>query len=258
MTKKPFILITGDDSIRSEGAILVKRVVEKFADFRIVATKRQMSAVGGALNLEGAESGTEIVDGAEATWVDAYPSDAVYYAIDIMKLKPDLVISGVNHGDNADNAVMLRSGTVGVALTSCFRGFPTVAFSQRIGDFSWRKEHDGSFRKEMLEYPGKIIERVVKKALGYKFPKFTFWNINFPAEPTNKLKVVRTSEGPIYPNYQEGDANHYKYTFKGKFDGWDEDTDAQQLNYGNATLTPCRLEFTKHDELDNLKLLFKD
>ena len=83
MKNKPFILITGDDSVRAEGSILVKRVVEKFADYRIIATKEQQSAVGAKINLKnGGEWGTEQVDGVEAIWVDGTPGDSVYFAFD--------------------------------------------------------------------------------------------------------------------------------------------------------------------------------
>ena len=68
--QKPFILITGDDSVRGEGIILVKRIVEKFADYQLIATKDQQSAVSGKLNFRGGIWGKEDVDGHEAVWVD--------------------------------------------------------------------------------------------------------------------------------------------------------------------------------------------
>lgn len=258
MTKK-FILLTGDDSVRAEGLILIKRIVEKFADYQIVATKEQMSGVGAALTFKGNEYGKEIVDGHEALWVKGYPSDAVYFSFRYLDRKPDLVISGMNSGENIEDATMVRSGTIAAAITaSMARGVPAIAFSRRMTSDDWLKDHDGSFNEELLRYPGEMIEKVIHKALEYNFPKGEFWNVNFPVKETKTLKVVPTNLGGTYPNEQDFDDKKYWYNFEVVYEGWPEGTDAGEIERGNATITPCRLRVTNYDELDNLKKVFDE
>ena len=116
---RPFVLVTGDDSVRAEGIILVKRIIEKFADFKIIATKEQQSAVGGKMNFRGGSWGKEIVDGVETIWVDGSPVDSVKFAFSYLDRKPDMVISGMNTGENVDNSTM-ASGTFNAALQATF------------------------------------------------------------------------------------------------------------------------------------------
>lgn len=258
MTKK-FILITGDDSVRAEGIILLKRVVEKFADFQIVATKNQQSAVGAAIDLHGGEWGKEIVDGHEAIWVDGYPSDATYFAFDYLKRKPDLVISGVNHGENIENSSVIRSGTLACAVTaSASRYVPSVAFSMRISSKDWRKEHNGTIRENLIDYPGKLIEKIIKKALDYNFEKGTFWNVNFPERITEEIKIVRTNEDGTYQNHQNIENNRFEYKLDAVHENWPEDTDAGALSSGFVTITPCKVEYTDYSQLDSLKKIFNN
>lgn len=254
---KPFILITGDDSIRGEGIILVKRVVEKFADFQIVATKDQMSAVGAALNLKGGEWGKETVDGHEAIWVDGYPSDAAYFALDYLEKLPDLVISGVNHGENIEESTMIRSGTVACAMTTAKRNIPTIAFSRRVPIGGWLDGDKKEFHESLLEYPGKLIEKIVKKALDYNFPDHTFWNVNFPENPTNTLKVVPASFAGSYPNNKKITGNRYDHDLTViDYTNQPVGTDAYELTQGNATITPCKIQFNVESEMEKLRDTF--
>lgn len=255
---KPFILITGDDSVRAEGIILLKRVVEKFADFAIVATKDQQSAVGAALGLKGGEWGREVVDGHDAYWVTGYPSDAVYFAFAKFKdRKFDLVLSGMNHGENIENTTLPRSGTIAAAFTAAASRFtPAVAFSRRISSKDWHsKQHDGTINADLLEYPGKLIEKIIKAALEYDFPARTFWNANFPEAPTTQLRVLPTGDSQSYPNNMLIAEQKYNYDFISQYEGWDEATDSGALSAGVATLTPCRVEYTDHAQLQKLEEL---
>ena len=260
MKNKPFILITGDDSVRAEGSILVKRVVEKFADYRIIATKEQQSAVGAKINLKnGGNWGTEQVDGVEAIWVDGTPGDSVYFAFDYLKKigkKPDLVISGMNLGPNFSDGSLLISGTVCAAsIAALSRHTPAIAFSFYDSGKNWLKDHDGGFDEKMLKYPGEVMKKFIKYALEKGMPKGTFWNINFPAEPTNKIKLVSTYDGAHFPNRVkiEGD----KYSYIPEFGSMDvaENTDVKELANGFITFTPCRTQFTDQAEFDRLKKL---
>lgn len=256
--KKPFILITGDDGVKAEGIILLKRIVEKFADYQIVATKKQQSAVGAAINLHGGEWGFVDVDDHKAIWVDGYPSDAVYMAFEYLKRKPDLVVSGLNHGENIENSSVVRSGTVACAVSaSASRQTPSIAFSMRISTMDWRKEHTGEFREELINYPGDLIKKIILKGLEYDFPARTFWNVNFPEKETQEVKVVKTNEDGTYPNRQDINGNKYNYTLEPFYSNWADDTDAGALSNGFTTITPCKVEYTFESEIPNLKKIFE-
>jgi 5'-nucleotidase len=259
MQKRPFILLTGDDSIRAEGLILVKRVVEQFADFKIVGTKQQQSAVGAKITVSThCAWGTEIVDGTEALWVEGTPSDAVFFAYDYLDRTPDLVVSGVNLGINVSNQIH-RSGTVAAAVTAAqTRQTKAIAFSMQTPDHDWFREHDGSFNEKLIAYPGNMVEFFIKKALDAVFPPEVFWNVNFPATPTQEVAVVPTGPGDYWENRTV--INREKYTLS--YNEIDppiisaHDTDSHQIAEGKITLTPCKVNYTDHTELATLQKLF--
>lgn len=252
MNDRPFILITGDDSVRGEGIILVKRIVEKFADCKIIATKKQRSGSASSIEFPGGEWGTEIVDGSEAVWITGTPADSVYFAFDYLDRKPDLVISGLNYGENL-TITTHTSGTVGAALIAAQRrATPAISFSMRTKGEEWFKTHSGSFNETLLEYPGKLIEKIVKVALKSTMPEESFWNVNFPAKPTETLKVVPASRTDYWLNTQSIKKGEYKYKYDTNNNAPKKNTDLYEIDNGNATLTPFKLEFTDNEELKNL------
>lgn len=259
MQKRPFILLTGDDSIRAEGIILVKRVVEKFADCKIIGTRYQQSAVGSKITVSDLCSwGTETVDGSEAIWVEGTPSDAVYFAYDYLELKPDLVISGINMGVNVSNQIH-RSGTVAAAITATqSRYTKSLALSMETPSEDWFRDHDGSFTEKLLEYPGKVLEKIITKAMETEFSKDVFWNVNFPAKATEEIAVVPTGPGDYWENRIIIDRQEYTLTYN-KIDPpmiTTINTDTHQVNEGKITITPCRVDYTDYTELATLQKLF--
>jgi 5'/3'-nucleotidase SurE len=257
--RKPFILITGDDSVRAEGIILVKRIVEGFADFKIIATKDQQSGVGGKINLkDGGRWGKEIVDGVETIWLDGTPGDAVYFAFDYLKQKPDLVICGVNMGPNFSNGNMFISGTVSAAaIASISRKTPTIAFSMDISGDKWFKDHNGEFDEILLEYPGKMIGKFIKLALKKGMAENSFWNINFPKTQTERVKIVKTYKGAQFPNRIIIQNDKYAYNPEFGEIKAPNFTDVKELSKGFITFTPCSIQFTDVTEFMRLRSIKK-
>ena len=258
MQTRPFFLITGDDSVHAPGIILLKRIVEPFADCAIVATKEQQSAKGSGLTFPGSSWGAEIVDGCEAIWIDGTPSDAVYFAFDYLKQKPDFVLSGVNLGVNIGDA-MHRSGTVSAVVTAAqSRNTPGIAFSLVSAATSWYQDHgkDTVFNEQLLSYPGKLIRTIIEKALTYDFPANSFWNVNFPAEPTSELHVVPTGPGNHWNNNQTIAEDRFTYIYDHQTPETLINCDIKLIHQGKATITPCRVSFTLESELVPLKQVF--
>ena len=130
------ILVANDDGFEAEG---IDVLVEGLADVEgvevtVVAPLEQQSGTGGKTTVgELAVTDVELASGHPAKAVDGFPSDAVRVAMDDLGIEPDLVITGVNEGQNVGPAVDL-SGTVGAARAAVARGVPALATSQGTGD----------------------------------------------------------------------------------------------------------------------------
>ena len=250
--QRPFFLLTGDDSVRAEGIILVKRLIQDWADFQIVATKEQMSGAGTRANFPGGHYGMEEVDGHQALWVDGTPADAAYFASQYLERPIDLVISGMNLGQNVTNE-MHRSGTVGAALTAAqCRQLKALAVSMEVDGEKMFMHHTGTLDERLLEYPGKKLLQLIKAALDYSFPPRTFWNINFPAKPTETIKVVPAADDQYWINDMSIKEGVYAYNDTAEVQ-LTPGKDVYELTIaGNITVTPCRVEFTDYQQLDKL------
>jgi 5'-nucleotidase len=252
---KPFILITGDDSVRGEGIILVKRVVEKFADYQLIATKDQQSAVSGKLNFRGGEWGKEIVDGHEAIWVDGSPGDAVNFAYDYLDKKPDIIISGMNIGENVDNST-LASGTFSAALRATYcRSTPAMAISLEVpvGDDSWLNDHNGDFREEMMEYPGVLLEKIIKLFIEKSKNWMGVWNINFPVEKTNEFKFCPNYSNNYFPNRVSIERDRFDYIDEFDEESQAPDSDVKVMLDNIVAITPIKWDLTDWEELEKLR-----
>ncbi len=254
--QKPFFLLTGDDSVRAEGIILVKRLVQDWADFQIVATREQMSGAGSRCSFPGGTYGTELVDGHTAIWVSGTPADAVYFATQYLERPIDMVISGMNLGQNVTNE-MHRSGTVGAALTAAqCRNLKALAVSIQVPEDKFFMQHNGAFDESLLSYPGKLLLQIIKQAHAYPMPHQTFWNVNFPAKPSTQIKVVPTSNSHYWINdmtIKEG-SYAYKDTIGNHLQPGE---DIHELLQGNVTITPCKVEYTDESQLSALEELLK-
>lgn len=126
------ILVGNDDGYSAEGIDTLVTALETLDDVEVtvVAPLEQQSGTGGK-RTDGdlAVTDVELASGHEAKAVDGYPSDAMRVAIDDLGLKPDLVVTGINQGQNLGGLVDI-SGTVGAARAAAQRGVPALATSQ--------------------------------------------------------------------------------------------------------------------------------
>ncbi len=132
---RPLILVTNDDGVHSPGLLAALQAVHDLADLVVVAPKEQQSGMG--RSMPGAMNGaifTEDLkfpgDHAPAYSVSGSPAQAVLYGLleVCRQRRPDLVISGINYGENVGSSVMI-SGTVGAALQAADMGTPALAIS---------------------------------------------------------------------------------------------------------------------------------
>ncbi len=259
------ILLTGDDGYNSIGTRVLIQVLQKDHKLTVVGTKTQQSAVGGKLNIKTGGSWVETsVDGVQAFCIDGSPCDAMEFAYAKIPQKFDLLISGVNLGENV-GVSSISSGTVCAA----WRGLGLEVAQNALalswvtpGDFYFRKHDESDPLDEFLETPGKMVRTTIKKVIENSLWGSNFLNINFPAKHSEKMAWAKLAPS-IKACYPPISVNEDNNTFSYPFSPHDEvicDTayDIAALRQGNITLTPLHLDWTDHAlyrKLENEKMV---
>lgn len=246
--QKPLILVCNDDGIFSNGIKALAEVADEFGDVEIIAPDRQQSAVGHSITISTPlrARSFRIDDRFNGQAVSGTPADSVKLAHNqLLKRKPDLVVSGINHGSNAGINI-LYSGTVSAATEGTILGYPSIAIS--CTDFD--EDADLSGCKE-------AARKVIGYVLNHGLPKGVTLNLNAPSGPLKGIKWVRQAnsryveefEGRIDPH------NRSYYWMTGKFQLLDEDenNDISALEKGFASLTPIQYDLTAYSLLDDLR-----
>lgn len=196
------ILVTNDDGYRAKGIEALVEMVKPLGEVTVIAPKYHQSGVAMAVTMGYQPIAVKELgerDGVRWIYLDGTPASCVKFAIDEVFLdgKPDLVVSGVNHGMNAATAACY-SATLGAAQEAAINGIPAVGVSiDDMGD-----EPDFSAVAEL--FPG-LLERILKAQEG-RFG--TFYNVNFPNLPRELIKGVRVGHLGI---------GHWE----DEFDAWD-------------------------------------
>jgi 5'-nucleotidase len=155
---RPLALLANDDGFSSVGIRALRAALSVFADVVICAPETEQSAASHALSLNKPLRLREVEPGIFA--VDGTPADCVYIAIHsarVLPRKPDVVVSGVNHGLNLGQDVFY-SGTVAAAREGALRGFPAIASSA----------HPKANFEDVAKLTAQLAERIVgmKKSEG--------------------------------------------------------------------------------------------
>lgn len=258
VSKKPRVLLTGDDGYNSLGTRLVIHALKDKYDLHIAGTLRQQSAVGSKISIHtGFEWGTEKVDGVPALWVDATPADAIELATAYFDEPFDFVVSGVNWGANLGAAIP-SSGTLGAAQRALAVQLTTksVAFSWDLPVEMYTMAHNGvDSLEDYLEYPGTLIEPIIQKAMESNWWDASLLNINFPAQASSKvlltrllpnLKEIYNYDEKIDPSEQDG--GHFDYTgSRNTTTVFELSSDVGAVNSGCISITPCKYDYLDTD-----------
>ena len=249
-TKRPLILVSNDDGYRAKGINSLVKVLAEFGDVIAMAPHTGRSGKGCAITSEQPIMFTPVSqeEGIEIYSCTGTPADCVKLAFNALLTRtPDLVIGGINHGDNsAVNAHY--SGTMGVVLEGCMKGIPSVAFSLCSHDA------DADFNP-MLPYVRRIAEQVLANGL----PKGTCLNVNVPK--TQDLKGVRicrqtdASWGGEWARGQHPKGGEY-FWLTGKFTNNEpgvEESDRWALEHGYVAITPIQIDMTAYHLINELK-----
>jgi 5'-nucleotidase len=247
--KKPVILITNDDGIMSPGIRHLIKLMRKLGDVVVVAPDKPQSAMGHAITIEVPLRLQQMhIDGKHIEYgCSGTPVDCVKLAVDkILFAKPDLLVSGINHGSNSSINV-IYSGTMSAAVEGAIENIPSIGFS--ILDFSYDADF-GPSEKYLLS----ICRKVLKNGL----PIGLCLNVNIPKVSRIKgVKVCRQALASWDDEYYERKDPHHKnyYWLTGEFINNDngKDTDEWALKNGYISVVPVLYDFTAHYAIQQLK-----
>src|SRR5690554_147302 len=159
--KRPLILVTNDDGITAPGIRTLISIAEEFGDVMVVAPDSPQSGKGHAITV----NNTLYVNKISQTEYSCSgtPVDCVKMAVhELMKQKPDLCISGINHGSNSSINV-IYSGTMSAAVEAGIEGIPAIGFS--LADFSWNANFERSeeHTSELQSRPHLVCRLLLEK-----------------------------------------------------------------------------------------------
>ncbi len=239
------ILITNDDGIDAYGLMLLEQLAKtRSDDITIVAPIDNRSGTSQAISLQNELHFSHIRDNRYAC--SGNPADCVMLALNLIfkDTRPDLVLSGINHGMNASDDVGY-SGTVGAAREAAIVGIPAIAFSQCYG----RLEADFEVAREF----GK---RVFDHALSIRLPARHVLNVNFPSSELSAVKGIRTAaldRHKMSDQILEGsNPNHFVIGPLNQRIETNPESDRYHLQNGYVTFTPLLVDTTATALLNNI------
>jgi len=253
MSKKPLILVTNDDGITAPGIRALIEVVRELGDVIVVAPDKPQSGMGHAITIDATlRINKHTIYGVKEEYSSSgTPVDCVKIAINkiLNNKKPDLCVSGINHGSNMSINV-IYSGTMSAALEGAIEGIPSVGFSL------CNHSIDADFTASKI-IAKKICENILKNGL----PKDVCLNVNIPPlhiDEIKGIKVCRQARSNWVEELDErkdpGGKTYFWLT--GKFVNYEEektDTDVWALDNNYVSIVPVHFDLTAHHALAELK-----
>ncbi len=249
MTERMKVLVSNDDGIHAVGLRTLVEWLAKKYEVYVSAPDRERSAMGHALTLHKPLRVDEIeFDSpvAKAYSVTGTPSDCVKIALNaILDFRPDIVVSGINHGPNLGIDV-LYSGTVSAALEGAINGLPSVAVSLTNG---YEKHAD-------FNAAGEFICSYLPKFLEAQLPPKTILNVNVPAVGLSEMSGVKVTQlgTRMYTDTYERRVDPRKqvyYWLAGEIAeaGDDENSDVETIRNNMISVTPVQFDLTNYKVL---------
>ena len=249
--KRPLILVTNDDGINAPGIRTLISVVKDIGDVIVVAPDSPQSGMGHAITINSTLHSSRITP--KNSEIIEYscsgtPAGCVKLAInELMPRKPDLCVSGINHGSNSSINV-IYSGTMSAAIEAGIEGVPAIGFS--LLDYSWNA--DFSHSKD-------FIRKITLNALNNGIPKGVVLNVNIPAVKKSDIKGVKICRQAKAYWVEEFDKRKNPlgqeyYWLTGKFVNKDqgEDTDEWALKNNYISIVPVEFDLTAHHAIQGL------
>lgn len=243
--KQPVILITNDDGISAPGIRNLVDAVRGLGKIVVVAPDKPQSGMGHAITIGNPlrlHPMHHLFEGVEAWQCSGTPVDCVKLAVDkVLRRKPDLCLSGINHGSNHSINV-IYSGTMSAAVEAAIESIPSVGFS--LLDYSVEADFTAA---------RKYVRIIVEEVLEHPMDKHLILNVNFPAIPDSLIKGIKVCR-QAYAKYEEdflerNDPTGKKYYWlTGKFVNFDKgrDTDVWALEHNYVSVVPVQFDMTNY------------
>jgi len=248
-SKKPLIFVTNDDGIHAKGLSELIKGIRSLGEIVAIAPNRVRSGMSSAITasvpirlfLEEEEEDLTLYS------CTGTPVDCVKLGINkIVDRKPDLVVSGINHGSNSAISV-IYSGTVGAALEASILGVPSLAVSLT--------SYSSSDFAQAVKYGKWVAEKILENGL----PSGRSLNLNVPAiQEVKGLKVCTQTKGYWDKEFQtsQDPRGRSVYWLTGEFfneEPENEQSDEWALSQGYAALVPLQIDMTAYPLLQTLK-----
>ncbi len=254
--KRPLILITNDDGYFAPGLKVLIDMVKPYGDILVVAPEQGVSGMSHAITIKVPLRAVKIKQEENITIykINGTPVDCVKIALNqLASRKPDILVSGINHGSNSSISI-IYSGTMGGAIEGSLNGIPAVGFSL----CSHSMDADFSLVKE---YGEDIFLEVFKNKLNTN----TCLNVNFPVinkKDFKGVKVCRQAKGVWKEEYEKRTDPHggTYYWLTGNFKNQENgatDTDEWALANNYASIVPVKIDLTDYDNLKSFSTLNK-
>ena len=251
MNSKPIILVTNDDGISAPGIRALIQVMAEIGHVVVVAPESPQSAMGHAITINSTLHLNKISkDNATITeyGCSGTPVDCVKLAVnEILKQKPQLCVSGINHGSNSSINV-IYSGTMSAAVEAGIEGIPAIGFS--LLDDNWNAD---------FETIKPFIKKIALEVLNNQLPDGVVLNVNFPKlkyEDIKGIKVCRQAKAIWIEKFDKRQTPQGKdyYWLTGEFVNQDkgEDTDEWALTNGYISIVPVQYDLTAHHAISQL------
>ena len=251
MPKKPLILVTNDDGITAPGVRALIEVMNELGEVVVVAPDSPQSGMGHAITINSTlfvekvnvGKGKQIEYSCSGT-----PVDCVKLAVkEITGRRPDLCVSGINHGANSSINV-IYSGTMSAALEAGIEGIPAIGFS--LCDYNWNANFEPSKT---------FIKTIVENVLENSLPPGVVLNVNIPKLAKKDIKGIKVCR-QAKANWEEefdkrkNPQGRDYYWLTGKFVNLDdgEDTDEFALENGYISVVPVQFDLTAHHAMQQL------
>jgi len=248
---KPLILLTNDDGYEAPGIRHLLEVARKFGDVILVGPMKGQSGMSHAVTLNEPIRLKKISEepGLRIYACSGTPADCVKIALNqILDVKPDLLLSGINHGSNS-SVSLFYSGTVAAAIEGCMSSVPSIAFS--VDNHSM----DADF--ELAVY---YAEPVIKQALKNGLPAITCLNINFPNIPKadcKGIRVCRQTRGVWKEEFEhrvdpQGKDYYWLTGFFSNQEPKEVDTDEYMMQQNYAAIVPIKVDITDYEAIETI------
>jgi 5'-nucleotidase len=252
MPEQPLILVTNDDGIYAPGITTLAKIAARFGRIVVVAPDKPQSGMGHAITINSTLriQKTNFHKAELEYSCTGTPVDCVKMAINhILKRKPDMILSGINHGSNSSINV-IYSGTMSAAIEGALEGTPSIGFS--LCDYGMEAD---------FSQAEKFVERIIAQNLEQPMPPGVCLNVNIPRlkkEDFKGIKVARQARANWVERFEERHDPYGReyYWLTGEFVNFEPesaDTDEWALANGYISVVPTHADLTAHSYLEHLK-----